>query len=199
MVKLMRTQRILIGLLAFAAAACVTVNIYFPAAAVEKAAEQLVDEIRSGVPDAQTKPPADNAPADKPQSRRYFELVPAAHAADIDINVSTAAIRGLKASMKARFPRLLGFYRSGVIGEGRDGLLYTRQVDQLSLKERAVVSRLVAEENRDRNALYAEIVRSNRLGNDAVAKVAAIFARIFRDKAQSGWWIQDDSGNWRKK
>ncbi|MBN2233277.1 MAG: DUF1318 domain-containing protein [Deltaproteobacteria bacterium] len=196
---IMRMRRILVGLLVLAAASCVTINIYFPAAAVEKAAEQIVDEIRSGVPAVPAVPPADNTPADKPQSRRYLELIPAAHAADVDINVSTAAIRGLKESMKARFPRLLAFYRQGAVGEGRDGLVYARQLDQVSLKDRAVVSRLVAEENRDRGALYGEIVRANQLGNTAAAKVSAIFARTFRDKAESGWWVQDDGGSWRKK
>ena len=33
------------GSLSFAASACVTINIYFPAAAAEKAADRIIDEV----------------------------------------------------------------------------------------------------------------------------------------------------------
>jgi hypothetical protein len=36
---------VLAGLMGVAMSACVTINIYFPAAAAEKAAEKIVDEI----------------------------------------------------------------------------------------------------------------------------------------------------------
>ncbi|CAE6722772.1 hypothetical protein [Candidatus Nitrotoga fabula] len=40
--------------------ACVTVNIYFPAAAAEKAADKIIDEVWQGTksPDTTTKPGA---------------------------------------------------------------------------------------------------------------------------------------------
>jgi len=41
-------------------AACVTINIYFPAAAVEKAADRIIDEVW------QAKKEAAGTPADKP-------------------------------------------------------------------------------------------------------------------------------------
>lgn len=44
-----------------ALAACVTINIYFPAAAAEKAADKIIDEVwqmqKSGKPDAHTETP----------------------------------------------------------------------------------------------------------------------------------------------
>jgi len=36
---------LLAGSLALAASACVTINIYFPAAAAEKAADRIIDEV----------------------------------------------------------------------------------------------------------------------------------------------------------
>ena len=42
---------------ACAAAGCVTINIYFPAAAAEKAADRIIDEVYGLKPAA--KPPAD--------------------------------------------------------------------------------------------------------------------------------------------
>lgn len=42
-------------------AGCVTINIYFPAAAAEKAADKIIDEVWQLKPDAKSAPPA--APA----------------------------------------------------------------------------------------------------------------------------------------
>ena len=42
---------------------CVTINIYFPAAAAEKAADKIIDEVW------QLKNPAPAAPAPKPQAK----------------------------------------------------------------------------------------------------------------------------------
>jgi len=181
---------------------CVTINIYFPAAAVEKAAEQIVDEIRSGNDTQPGQPTPEKNPVDKKSGQQGFRIDfvrPAEAAQKLDINVSTSTIRGLKLSMKKRFPKLVDVYQRGFIGEGKDGLLHLRQKNKLSLKERAHLTKLVAAENADRQALYEEIVRANRLGADAAPKVAAIFARTFRDKARKGWWIQDDDGNWLRK
>jgi hypothetical protein len=41
-----------------AVAGCVTINIYFPAAAAEKAADKIIDEVWQAVPDAGAKPEA---------------------------------------------------------------------------------------------------------------------------------------------
>jgi hypothetical protein len=43
-------------------AGCVTINIYFPAAAAERAADRIIDEVWQLNPDA-AKPPAKAAPA----------------------------------------------------------------------------------------------------------------------------------------
>ena len=46
----------------FALAACVTINIYFPAAAAERAADRIIDEVWQLKPDASK--PAAGTPAD---------------------------------------------------------------------------------------------------------------------------------------
>jgi predicted aminopeptidase len=58
-----RTHRLLLGLASacVALAGCVTINIYFPAAAAEKAADKIIDEVwqLGGPPGASgEKPPA---------------------------------------------------------------------------------------------------------------------------------------------
>lgn len=59
---------LLVILIASSLAACVTINIYFPAAAAEKAAEKIVDEVWQLKEDA-TKANA-STPAAKPEGTK---------------------------------------------------------------------------------------------------------------------------------
>lgn len=179
--------------------ACVTVNIYFPAAAVERAAEQIVKETWGGPGEA---PQKDQAPTESPPgpgSNISLDWVTAAYAQEPDINVSNPTIRALKDSIKKRADSIKPYMDRGAVGITRDGLLTVRSTDGLSLKERAEVQQLVEAENRDRDALYAEIAKANNFSNDAIPKIKSIFARSWIDQARPGWWIQDAQGNWKKK
>jgi hypothetical protein len=52
---------LLAAVLALSASACVTINIYFPAAAAEKAADRIIDEVwqlREGTGDAPPQGPS---------------------------------------------------------------------------------------------------------------------------------------------
>ena len=187
-------------LAAFFISACVTVNIYFPAAAVERAAEQIVKETW-GAPGEPAKVPP------KPQSSNRFSplrlaslnFVGEASAQEADINVSNPAIRALKDSIKQRSNAIKPYMDRGNIGIGQDGLLRARTTDGLNLKERAEVQQLVEAENRDREALYAEIAKANNISRENIPKIKSIFAKSWIDQAQPGWWIQDSQGNWKKK
>jgi len=184
---------------------CVTVNIYFPAAAIQKAADQIVDDVRKAPEPAPEQTPEqkrEQAP-DKKSGLEWFRVVAigatAAHAAAVDVNVSTPAIRALKASMAARFPQLQPLYGKGAVGETNNGLVVVRDTGALSLKEKANVNRLVSEENRDRTALYAEIIKANNIDMGQLPEVQKIFANSWRGKSAPGWWIQQDNGQWAKK
>jgi uncharacterized protein YdbL (DUF1318 family) len=186
-------------LLVFFVSACVTVNIYFPAAAVERAAEQIVKETWGE--------PSKTAPPPSPQSKNRFSpwqlvalsLVSEAHAQEADINVSNPAIRAIKDSIKARSDAIKPFMDRGNIGIAADGLLAIRNTDGLNLKERAETKQLVDAENRDRDNLYAEIAKANNISNESIPKIKAIFAKSWIEQARPGWWIQDSPGNWKKK
>jgi len=179
--------------------ACVTVNIYFPAAAVERAADQIVKETWGG--------PGQPAKKEEPQSRisgveavaAMFHFVREAHAQEADINVSNPAIRALKDSIKNRSNSIKPFMDRGNIGIRSDGLLTVRTTDGLNLKERAEVQQLVDAENRDREALYSEIAKANDIAKESVPRIKTIFAKSWREQAQAGWWVQDEQGNWQKK
>jgi uncharacterized protein YdbL (DUF1318 family) len=186
-------------LLVFFVSACVTVNIYFPAAAVERAAEQIVKETWGE--------PSKTAPPPSPQSKNRFSpwqlvalsLVSEAHAQEADINVSNPAIRAIKDSIKARSDAIKPFMDRGNIGIAADGLLAIRNTDGLNLKERAETKQLVDAENRDRDNLYAEIAKANNISSESIPKIKAIFAKSWIEQARPGWWIQDSPGNWKKK
>jgi uncharacterized protein YdbL (DUF1318 family) len=185
--------------LVFFLSACVTVNIYFPAAAVERAADQIVKETWGES--------AEPAKKEQPQSRLFnpepvkvrFNLANLAHAQETDINVSNPAIRALKDSIKNRSGSIKPYMDRGNVGIARDGLLTIRGTEGLDLKQRAEVQQLVDAENRDREALYLEIAKANNISRETVPKIKAIFARSWIEQAQAGWWIQDAQGNWKKK
>jgi uncharacterized protein YdbL (DUF1318 family) len=182
---------------------CVTVNIYFPAAAIQKAADQIVDDVRK-TPDQ--KPESKPEPKPDKSSRldriRVVRLGPAeaeAGAGAVDLNVSTPAIRNLRASLGNRFPMLQPLYAKGAIGETNTGFVAIRDPNVLSLKERADLNRLVDQENADRQGLYTEIMRANNLDMSRIGEVQRLFANSWRDKSARGWWIQFDNGQWGKK
>jgi uncharacterized protein len=185
---------------AFFYSACVTVNIYFPAAAVERAAEQIVKETWGGPGEpAKTAPqPQSNKPT-TPGQKFSLGFIGAAYAQEADINVSNPAIRALKDSIKQRSEAIKPYMDRGNVGIGQDGLLVIRNTDGLSLKERADVKQLVDAENRDREALYAEIAKANNIARESIPKIKTIFAKSWIDQARPGWFVQDSQGNWRKK
>ena len=71
-------------------------------------------------------------------------------------------------------------------------------MNAVSLSDRAKLKQLVEQENRDRQALYAEIARVN--GHpEWQDEIRATFSRRWIDNAPSGWWYQDKSGSWKQK
>jgi uncharacterized protein len=186
-------------LMAFLVNSCVTVNIYFPAAAVERAADEIVKETWGGRSEpAPKEPPSSRLPnaAWKIVSAAW---VSAAFAQEADINISNPAIRALKDSIKSRSGAIKPFMDRGNVGLTRDGLLTVRTTDGLNLKERAEVQQLVEAENRDRESLYLEIAKANNFPQESVPKIKSIFAKSWAEQAQPGWWIQDAQGNWRRR
>lgn len=180
---------------ALLATACVTINIYFPAAAAEKAADRIIEEVWGAQPE-QTPPPAG-----KEQTRvapEWLEwLVSPAHAAEADLNVSSPAIESLTASMRARHRGLEPHYASGAVGLTAAGEVAVRDPGSVPLRERNAVKKLVADENADRNALYREIARVNGQPKWE-QEIRTTFARRWVDNAPSGWWYQA-GGGWQQK
>lgn len=180
-------------------AACVTINVYFPAEAAEKAADRIIQDVYGGQPGAPVEP----------QSRRPYSEAPVswivlldwfvspAHAG-ADISVNTPAIQQLQASMEKRHRKLAPYYTSGAIGMTRDGEIELRDQKLVPLQERNAVKSLVSKENADRSALYTEIARAN--GHpEWEADIRSTFAKRWVGNAPSGWWYMDSQGAWKQK
>ena len=193
--------------------ACVTVNVYFPAAAAEKAVDKFVKdvygEIEDDLPTEDSEPQEGDSPEDSPSSWMPAEtaeyslvmnvlnfIIPAAQAAQPNIDISTPATNKLKASMTSRHQKLVPFYSSGAVGMTGNALLVVRDAKAVPLKQRNAVKQIVAEENRDRNQLYKEIAVANK-HPEWESEIRNLFARRWIANAPGGWWY--DNGGWKQK
>jgi uncharacterized protein len=184
----------------------ITVNIYFPAAEIRDAAAKIEREVRQEEAAPAESAPQVSPPASKPQSQhgwppawRLVLAIPSAIAQDININITTPAIRQLIAARKQRFPNLMPFFERGVVGENHRGLVEIRELDSLSLQEKGRVKTLVQQENSDREQLYRALAEANNIPQERVSDIATIFAGVNRQEARADWWIQQANGTWEKK
>lgn len=188
--------------------ACVTVNVYFPAAAAQDAADKIIDKVTNQSPaEPAAQPPISRVAPRQSQpvllaavGRTLELLIPAAQAqANANLDISTPEIRAVTASMQQRFGQLEKYFASGAVGLTADGLVEVRDQNAAPLAERAVVKRLVAEDNRDRATLYTEIAKAN--GHpEWEADIRKTFARRWVERgAKPGWYYRDASGSWKQK
>ena len=266
MTRLIPIKLLILGLLT----ACVTVNVYFPAAAAEQAADRIIDTVTSqpgGAKPKDTSEPSETAPKKTPPNSRLTPegdgrtvagaavgrpvaagptvagpaagsstvgsptidgpaagdavaggpagaratllaaagallnlLIPAAEAQGTpNLDISDPQIRAVTASMQQRFGELKKYFDAGVIGLTADGQVTIRDQNAIPLAERAVVARLVTEDNRDRATLYAELAKANK-HPEWEPDIRRTFARRWVERgAQSGWYYQDSSGKWLQK
>ena len=69
---------------------------------------------------------------------------------------------------------------------------------KLGLKDRVVVNNAVADDNRDRNAVYREIAVAN--GHpEWESQIRRVFAAQWIESARAGWAYQDAGGAWKTK
>ena len=181
---------IIISLIVWAIA-CVTINIYFPEATVQKTAEEIVDEVRKSEKEGEKKQEEELVQAS-------FSFVPAAYAQE-EQTVSTPKIRALKQSLKDKEPLLRPFFDQGKIGESNDGFIRVRSEEGLSLKDKADLRRLTKEVNGDRESLYSEVAKALSIEESQIPRIQKIFAKSWIENSHPGWWIQEDNGEWIRK
>lgn len=197
---------------ALALTACVTINVYFPAAEAREAAKEFVDKVigeeaQDAVP-APT-PEQESEPAPTPDDGGGMALsfdpllllgiAPAYAQAQPDITIKTPAIQAIQARMASRFDSTLRkHFDSGALGFTNDGLVSVRDAAKIGLSERVAVNQAVAEQNRDAKAVYREIAVANN-HPEWESQIRGVFAKQWVASARSGWWYQTAGGGWKQK
>jgi uncharacterized protein YdbL (DUF1318 family) len=191
-----------------ALSACVTINVYFPAAAAEKAADKIIEDVWGSDTSSESTQREDDKQTSVRETGAQNVLLAAAASvldfivapahAQANLNIDTPAIRQLTQSMEARHALLKKYYDAGAIGLTRDGLVQVRDQNLVPLPERNAVRKLVAEENADRTNLYREIATANG-HTEWEADIRTTFAERWASKAPGGWWFQDEGGAWKQK
>jgi uncharacterized protein YdbL (DUF1318 family) len=185
-------------------AACVTINVYFPAAEAQEAAKEFVDkvigdEMPGGADkDADKNPPPPVAFAPPHRFNPLSLLIGDAQAA-ADITIRTPAIQAIQSRMEGRFDASLrAHFDSGALGFTNNGMVTVRDATKIGLKDRVGVNQAVADDNRDRDAVYREIAVANGHA-EWEDEIRGTFAKQWVDSARAGWWYQTTAGAWKQK
>lgn len=186
--------------------ACVTINVYFPAAEAKEAAREFVEKVIDEADKVEIKDSSKDGGGGMAMLQRRFDFDPlmligigSAHAQSApDISLKTPAIQAIQARMEARFNGTLrAGFDSGALGFTSDGLISVRDPGKLELKDRVAMNAAVADDNRDRKAVYREVAVAN--GHpEWESQIRNVFARQWVDSARSGWWYQG-GGGWKQK
>ncbi len=201
-----KIKLLLAAMLAVVVVGCVTINVYFPAAAAEQAAQKFIGDVIAPTDQPMPAPAGSNvappaaADTDGGTAMLLLDLlVPAAHAAQPDLQVSTPELQALRGKMRARYTKHLeALFDAGAIGLTRDGDVALRDSGSVPLSQRNQVRQWIEAENKDRAAVYREIAEAN--GHpEWTDKIRQTFAREWRNMAHSGWYYQDSAGDWKRK
>lgn len=189
--------------------ACVTINVYFPEAAAERAADRFIQDVIG--PQAETEGAFLDQPIAPRVAHRSFNplaimagiLVPSAHAQSsqqsVNIDIESPQINAIKQRMTERQrEHLAAWFEAGAIGLDNTGLVEIRDRSAVPLSARRGMEQVVAEENADRRAVYREIAVAN--GHpEWEQRIRETFADRWIANARAGWYYQDESGNWQQK
>ena len=115
----------------------------------------------------------------------------------VDFDKPSAEKQALENALAQRFSSLKPYFDSGAIGLTDSGLIEIRDRALVPLKDRNTVVQLVAAQNNDWNALYAEIARVN--GHpEWQDEIRRTFAKRWIAKADKGWYY-NEGGSWKQK
>jgi uncharacterized protein YdbL (DUF1318 family) len=199
--------------LAVALTACVTINVYFPAAEAREAAKQFVEKVINETdvkPADSVKPGGGSASVETPWNERMAASLARVDFASVlgigaaqaqgqpDIKIQTPAIQAIQARMEQRVDaQLREAFDAGALGFTADGMVTVRDASKLALKDRVAVNQAVADDNRDRAAVYREIAVANGHA-EWEPRIREVFAKQWIASARSGWWYQS-GGGWKQK
>jgi len=175
---------------------CVTVNVNLPEGAVQAASDDYVKDLYQAK-ERDKAPKVTPSPTQKPQAS--FELIPSAYA-DTNLRTASEKTAGIKQRQRDRLEDVTTQKKAGIIGESSDGYLVMKNhLDPSKKILEKKIETLIAEENKDRKALYTEILEINGVTKSNFKTVEASFSHSFQDLSPVGTWIQDEEGKWSQK
>ena len=215
---------LVLGLL-MALSACVTVNIYFPAAAAQKLADQVVGEVykaaakgallapvapATSVPAPPAAPTRSAAPASNALSMASpyhaasyllamgFSAISGTAEAAANLDASSPGVQSARAQLEAIAAQMRPYFVSGAVGFTANGLVAIHDAAAVPLQQRAALNGLVNSNNSALSNLYQQIADAN--GHPEWAgQIQQTFAQAWINKAPAGYWYQSPSGQWQKK
>lgn len=116
----------------------------------------------------------------------------------INLDIGTPPVIAVKHQMTQRFSRLVKFYEPGVMGLGHDGMVKLRDSSRLNPTLLKIAEKLIDQENPDRNSLIYAVAESHG-GKEAVPVVRELMVKRWKSQFKSGWWMEDEKGNWYQK
>ncbi len=178
-----------------------TVNVYFPTAEIQEAAEEIEERVRTGQGAEGLQSSTGSAASNSPL---HFSLrfgVREAYAQDVDINIETSSIKKIISTRTKRYKEIEPYMDKGILGEGLKALLILREPGGLDLKTLTQIKKLVQAENNDRQALYKEILTANNLESNKtnMERVEALFYQAIVKKMKPGHFYQVDKDKWEVK
>ncbi len=191
-------KKFAIGLFVFLLTACVTINIYCPAAEVQKTAAEIVKDVR-GQDAANLNEPSDASKGAETGPVSFLELGVNSACAARELDVSNATIRTLKDRIKQNYPRLRNWFMKGVLGEASNGFVVMRNEGSLNLKSRVEVKRIMQEENSNRKALYAAVAKALDIPASQINRIGHIFAKQWQRAVPRGTWVETSPGKWVRR
>jgi len=191
---MMKTLLVLAALASIVACIPVTVNLNFNFP--QKEMEEKLFEMERKVQEDGLKEPGPPTPGGDAAA---FDPVPAPQDPRIDINVKTPAIDRINEGRKKRVAALQEHAKVGRIGETLTGTVGNRDDAGLEGKAKADFLRLVKDENGDRERLFEEILKANKLGDEQLDNVRKAFAKARYRSLEVGHYLQNKKGEWRKK
>lgn len=193
----------LVSMFSVLVVACVTINVYFPEAAAVEAADRIIDKVRGEDTDNTTSLINSQNRHDVPvlvalaHGVSRFLISDASAQGNVDFDKPSPEKQALESALASRFSSLRPYINSGAIGLTDAGLLEFRDRNLVPLKDRNGVVQLVAAQNNDWNALYAEIAKLNGHPEwqDSIRRT---FAERWIAKADRGWYYRE-GGVWKQK
>ncbi len=177
---------------------CVTVHVNFPESAVQKATDDYVRDIYRAK-ERTKNPTGEPSPAASPATGAAWSLFTPAFADDEIFKMDSDRALAIKERLQGRVEEVINLKRSGALGETNDGRVVIKESGKLKKLQAKKAEKVIADENKDRDELYEEILKINGLQAARLKSVQKSFSRSFQAESPSGTWVESTDGKWAQK